>query len=596
MDGPGAQNWRRFAKLRPGGKGLQRQARKLETVSVKHARHFILERLDNIRSVRRHAIGWLVAVSLLIVASALQLAGYQTSYSMMAPQPGGAYAEGVEGTLETINPLYAVTPAERSATRLVFSSLLSYDTSNHLRSELAESWRVEEGGLQYVVTLRPDLKWHDGRPLTREDVLFTLGLMKNPLVRSPLYASWQSIKVTKGDREHDIVFTLSRPYAGFAHALTFGIVPKHILGQLSPETLREADFNRNPIGSGPFQFSRLQVIDPDEGRSILYLKASEYYVRGQPKLERFRLHIYKDSSSAQTAFIAQEINAASGLTSDQAATVVKKHPDTTVQDTRLSNGMFVVLKQDAPLMGDIKIRQALRLATDRKAIIKGLHGYASPLEGPLSSDIVPNLPVQPGFNKAEAERLLDEAGWKRQNNQRMKDDVPLTLRLATVESGDYPAVAKMLKKQWEDIGVAVDLRLVDAQTFQQTVLVPRDYDVLLYEFELGADPDVSAYWHQSQADPRGLNLADYKSAIASEALDGAQLRLETDIRNQKYRTFVETWLADVPAVALYQPQLHYVTSPTVSSLQSSNPVVDRASRYRQVELWTVDKGRVYATP
>ena len=154
----------------------------------------------------------------------------------------------------------------------------------------------------------------------------------------------------------------------------------------------------------------------------------------------------------------------------------------------------------------------------------------------------------------------------------------------------------MLKKQWEAIGITVVPQLVDSSEVQQSVIIPRNYDVLVYELAIGGDPDVTAYWHSAQADPRGLNLSNYRSAAASEALSGAQARYDSGLRIPKYETFVDSWLADVPAVALYLPQLHFITTSDVTTLLSNNAISDRTDRYRLVELWTANSGRVYNSP
>lgn len=145
-----------------------------------------------------------------------------------------------------------------------------------------------------------------------------------------------------------------------------------------------------------------------------------------------------------------------------------------------------------------------------------------------------------------------------QNGKRFKNGSPMTVELVSVNSGDYPVVVNELKKQWEKLGATVNVRLANPSDFQQTVLLPRSCDALVYELELGADPDIFAYWHISQADPRGLNLSNYKSSIASEALSSAQLRLESSVRDPKYELFTDTWINDSPAIALYQPEIHYV--------------------------------------
>ncbi len=587
-----------LARLKPRRGQLRRSARKIEAASISHAKRFIVDRFDNIKSVRRHALGWLVAVGLLISVTALQLVGYQTSYSLQASVPGGVYAEGVVGPLETVNPILARTQAELSASRLVFSSLLSYDTTGHLRSELAVSWRAENGGKRYVVDLHKNLKWHDGAPLTVEDVMFTVNLIKNPLVRSPLYGSWSQIKVVRLS-ETSLAFDLSRVYAGFPHALTFGILPRHILSSTAPESLRESDFNREPIGAGPFKFSHMQVVSPDEGRSILYLSAYDGYMRGRPKLDKFQLHVFKDTAQIKKSLLHQEINAGTDFTSREVMDIVKERPEYIAHRTTLQNGMYAFFNNDSPLLSDKALRKALLQGTDRQAIIKDLGSYASTLEGPLTTDQLPSMSIkrQIAFDAKKAAAALDQAGWKRSaDNKRMKNGKPLSINLVSIQAGDYPVITKALKEQWESLGVSVVMTLRNPDAFQQTVMVPRSYDVLVYELELGADPDVYAYWHASQADPRGLNLSNYKSSLASDALASAQLRLESSARLPKYDIFVDAWLEDVPAIALYQPQLHLVTSPSAESIQVSSSVVNRTDRYRSVDLWTIETAQRYATP
>lgn len=597
-DESSASSWRKFARIRPDKRVLSRRAKRIEAVSTKHARTFILDRLENIKSVRRHAFGWLTLVGLLIIVCAFQLMVYQKSYSSVAPTEGGAYAEGVLGPLDTLNPLYATSSAEKSAVRLIFSGLLSYDTTSHLRGELAESWSRSQDALRYEVTLRKNLKWHDGKPLTADDVIFTVNLMKNPLARSSFYNSWSLVKAEKVS-DRTIAFNLTRPYAAFPNALTFSILPKHILEEVSPNGLRDAEFSRSPVGSGPFIFNRLQVISAENERSIVYLDKNPQYVRGEPKLDRFQLHVFKTSSDISRVFLSQEITAATDLTSDEIEQLrQRRSANSKVTNTPVDDGVYAFMQTESPLLSDKKVRSALRFATDRQAIINALHGRGIGLETPLTKDKLGDLAThkQPNPNRDEAAKLLEEAGWKLQNGKRFKDGAPLILKLVGAKTGDYPKIVTELEKQWSELGVDVQVQMVEADKVQQTVIVPRDYDVLVYELELGADPDVYAFWHRSQAGPRGLNLSNYRSSLASDALEGAQVRSEKDIRMPKYVTFTNIWLEDIPAIALYQPLIQYVASSTAFTMRSSATFADRTERYRTVELWTVDQRYVYTSP
>lgn len=592
--------WRRFARLKPNRRLLTRSARKIENATLKHAHTFIIRRWDNVRDVRRHAIGWLVLVALLIVLSAVQMMLFQRAFHSSAPVSGGTYAEGVMGKLNTMNPLFATTSAERSASRLLFASLLSYDQQGGLRGELASKWQTENDGKTYVITLRDGLRWHDGAPITADDVVYTINTMKDPRVASVLYSSWVGITVEKRSASV-IAVTLPVPYAPFPHALTFGLLPKHILGETAPERLRENAFNRQPVGSGPFTFRNLQVIDPEQQREVLHLVAYADYYAGPPKLERFQLHTYKDHDTLRRGFLTGEVNAATDLTTDDMAQIVKAEPATRVENAELNNGVYALFRNDGQILQDKAVRTALRRGIDQQAILGALHGYATKLNGPLVGKDLSSLVniKQPGFDKKAAETGLDAAGWVRPGPKQVrknKDGVPLQLSVVAPRAGDYARVLEQVAKEWRNIGVDVQTELVDPATIQQNVLVPRAYDVLIYELAIGADPDVYAYWHSSQATPRGLNLANYKSPTSDDALVSARSRSEAALRDAKYRAFVSSWIDDVPAVALYAPSLHYVSTQNSRSVSGESDLADAVTRYRDVEYWTVDMGGRFITP
>ncbi|HYG83573.1 MAG TPA: peptide ABC transporter substrate-binding protein [Verrucomicrobiae bacterium] len=596
MDDPQeTSSWRRFHRLKPSRKQLGKKARKLELATLRHAHKFLVKRWINVREVRRHMLGWLVLVALLIGATGLQFNWYRGSYTAQAAVPGGTYAEGVVGPLDIVNPLFSASTAELTASRLLFSGLLAYDEKNQLRGELAESWQASHDGKIYTVKLRENAVWHDGRPITSEDVVFTINLIKNPETRSPLRSSWESIDVAALNNQ-TVEFTLPEAYAPFPHALTFGVVPQHLLKTVQPGLLRESAFSKAPVGSGPFAFRNVQIIDAAEERKVLHLRAFRDYFGGAPQLDRFQLHIYKDSDQLYAALVSNEVNAVSGLSS---ATTKKLDKARFVTETlAINNGTYVLFRNDGPILKDLTVRQALRLATDTAAIINKVGG-ALPLHGPIIGEQYASVMSMkpPAHNIAEAERLLDKAGWKKNaEGVRVLKDRELSIMMVAVESGDYPQVLSELAGQWRRIGVKVDTRLMNPEDVQQSVLQPRAYDVLLYEFAIGADPDVYAYWHSSQASQTGLNFANYSSQIVDDALESARLRSEVPLRAEKYKTLTEQWLADIPAIALYRPVLHYATTTDVRSIADRSVIVDLADRFRGVKYWTVEQGLRFTTP
>ena len=179
---------------------------------------------------------------------------------------------------------------------------------------------------------------------------------------------------------------------------------------------------------------------------------------------------------------------------------------------------------------------------------------------------------------------------------RQKDGQPLSLSIVAPRSGDFPEVLEGVASQWRKVGVDVKTQVVPTNTFEQNILTSRAYDVLLYELALGADPDVFAYWHSSQASVRGFNLSNYKSDITDDALLSARGRSEANLRTAKYRGFFEQWLEDAPAVALYRPHMRYITTDNTNSVDDTGPVIDTLGRYHTLEQWTTLKDREFTTP
>ncbi|MEK7113264.1 MAG: ABC transporter substrate-binding protein, partial [Patescibacteria group bacterium] len=184
--------WYKFNKI--SLQSVDRQSKKVEVATARHAKKFLLGRLENLQYIRRHLIGWLALLIMLIGLNALQIVFDQRSVSIEYPAKDSAYAEGVMGPINNLNPFFASTDAEISAGKLIFSSLLSYDTNGRLQGEVAEIYKIDASGKVYTVNIRPDVKWHDGKPLTADDIVFTINAMKNPATGSRHYSSWQSIE------------------------------------------------------------------------------------------------------------------------------------------------------------------------------------------------------------------------------------------------------------------------------------------------------------------------------------------------------------------------------------------------------------------
>ncbi len=587
-------NWRKFQRPSFDSKSVAKRAKKAESATIRHARKFISKRLTNVIEVRRHITLWLSGIAILILAVGLQLMWSQNSYTTETGAKGGVYAEATLGQIDTLNPLYASTSSELSASRLIFSSLLAYDTSGHLNTDAAKSMSVSPDGTTYTLSIRKGVKWHDDSKLTAQDVAFTLDLIKNPDTRSPLRLQWQDVTVKVID-DMTISFTLPSVYAAFPHALTFAILPKHILEDVEPSSLRENAFSLSPIGTGPFELSLLQSAD---NRKIANMTANQNYFKGRPKLERFEIHAFTAYPNLVSALQTGQVTAASLADTSW----VKKSKSFSVKSPAVNDGVYALLNTSQPNLKELAVRQALQrgLNTEklRQAVAPGQHALDLPFaHGQLTDDS--SLKTAP-YSQAEAERLLDSAGWKLDGTVRKKDGQPLAINLVTTDNLEFKKSIELIKKDWQALGIAVTITVVNTsdpkEDFVQNVLQPRAYDVLVYELSIGADPDVYAYWHSSQSGPRGLNLSIYSNGVADDALTSARARVEPSLRELKYKAFARQWLADVPAIGLFQSNIKYVSREQSTTLEDDQKLVSPYDRYANVIYWTAGNTSVYKTP
>ena len=585
-------------KLRLGYKRLALRVKHAEGATQRHASRFILRRIENVRLVMTEIMIWLAAIALLIAGLGIQYSWNSQGSKKDGAKSGGVYVEGVIGNISTLNPLLAASEPEQAVSRLLFSSLYNYDVTGALHTDLVESMTVKDDKV-YTIKLR-NAVWHDGKKLTAEDVVYTINLIKNPQVRSPLRVNWLDISARAID-DSTVEFMLPAVYAGFSHALTFPVIPKHILQSVSPSSMREADFSSNPVGSGPFAVKRVQTSESTSSTDVVRMEPNTKYYGAVSTLSRLELRAYGNESLLVKAVNSGEVSAASGLSLSAADNIKSKQYST--KHWLLNKGVYLLMNNRSQTLQDARVRQALRYATDTSSIRATVGDNVARLDTPiLQSQIAQKLPAAPDYNLDKAKALLKEAGWTYNQGQwKGKDGRPLAVAVTTSSGRDeYKKIVDALKQQWSKLGVDVQLREIDTSStttsFVQSVLQPRDYDALLYELELGADPDVFAYWHSSQASASGYNFANYSNRTVDNDLVGGRSRTNSALRAAKYIQFVNQWLNDAPAIGLYQSVGSYVLNNGASIVEPRGSLNTMNDRYADVTTWSTGKASVYKTP
>lgn len=569
----------------------QKFIRKFSRVSVKaseegrdHIKENLIERISHIANIRLLIVEWSLLVIALILLAITQAFWFGSSYSENVFSAGGTYTEATLGEVKTMNPLFANTSSEKALSRLMFATLVANDYSGHPGLNLAESLQANEDATVWTLKLRDGLKWSDGEPITVDDVIFTIGIMKNSAVDTVYDSNLANVKVTT-DEENNIVFTLPTTYTDFIVALDFPILPKHILGDVDPLTLIEHSFSNSPVTSGAFSFNAMQPI-AKEGEAIYYLSANDNYYDEKSLLNTFAIHTYATKDEIINALNSGLVSATAELSSSDADQIASNQFNQ--RNTSLNSGAFIFFNTAHEAVKNPELRAAVREGIDLDKI-RSMVPETNAVDYPILPEQI-NLsryPEIPSRNYDSAKEKINS----------FSSEGKIHLDVVTVNSGYLPNVANVVKEELEGLGFEVDVTAYDeSQEFINEVIARRSYDILIYEIELGVAPDLLPYYHSSQANTSGLNLSNYKNALVDDFLLGARDATDQELKMKKYESFLEYWVTGVPAIGLYQPNLTYYYNKNVRPFREDNKLVTALDRFSDANNWAVVKETKNKTP
>lgn len=532
---------------------------------------------------------------ILILSAFFSLTGFIGRHTHLIAKFGGTYREGAVGQPHYINPILAgANDLDLDLTTLVYSSLFRLDNNFQLENDLASEYSLSEDERVYTIHLRQDVRWHDGEPLTADDVLFTIRSIQTPDYGSPLISSFQGVQVDKID-DYTVTFTLKNPYAPFLTNLTVGIVPHHIWENISPKNAALSEQMLKPIGTGPFRFADVTTHRKTGEITAYRLIRNEGYYGQRPYLDQIVFNFYENQDAAVQDLVSGRLDGLSFLPLSQASKIEARR-SFTVDHLLLPEYFGLFFNQGkSPALGDAGVRSALDLATDRQTIIKeALDGAAQPLSVPITQGFFnfDNLPTA-SYDPEKAKQNLDEAGWKvGADGIREKNGTKLSLRIATTDWPEYVKTAELVQQQWQAIGAEVQVDQFGAGTIQQTVVGPRDYEVLLYGEILPAQPDPYPFWHSTQTRSPGLNLSLLKDEKIDKLLEEARKISDVNARKEKYVEFIAR-ISDIhPVIVLYQPYYLFAHDKSVGGNTLRNINLP-AGRFADIENWFIKTKRVW---
>lgn len=486
---------------------------------------------------------------LLLLASGCKRASAPPSMPVSNnPQDGDAYVDASIGDASMLNPVLSSDSASNDINGQVFNGLVKYDKDLRVVGDLAESYKVERGGLLITFKLRPNVRWHDGKPFTADDVLFTYSKLRDPKVHTPFSSDFEDIESVTAPDPLTVRVLYKRAFAPGLISWGMGVIPKHIYAE---GDIHKNPANRAPIGTGPYRFREWKT-----DRYIL-LDANEDYFEGRPHLSRYVYRIIPDQAVQFLEMRNRSLDSMS-LTPDQ----FKAYDSMFEAHQRFRYPAFQYIyfgfNLRHPFFKEQKVREAIAYAIDRQTIVNGIVlGLGQPMSGPFPvsswahNTSVPPLPYDP----EKAKSLLAEAGWKPDASGKLtRDGKVFQFTLMTNQGNKVRELCtQVIQQQLARVGINVNIRIIEWSTFIREYLDKKNFDAVVMGWQVGRDPDNYLMWHSSQQKEGKYNFCSYSNPRVDQLLVEGRATFDQAKRKQIYWKIHEMIAQDYPYVFLYSP-------------------------------------------
>ena len=547
---------------------------------------------------KREWIIFFIAIVIGLATAITLIYKINSRWSIEVPVPGGTLSEGIVGAPRFINPTLEISEADKDITALVYAGLMRLDTTGNPVTDLAESYEISKDGLSYTIKLKEDIYFHDNSPVTVEDVLFTIQVIKNPILKSPKRVSWEGVAVQKID-DRTIEFILKKPFASFLENLTIGILPAHLWNEIPVDQMTFSELNTHAVGAGPYKITDIKKKSSGIIESYS-LAAFKKYSPDEPYIQRINFSFFSSESELVRALENGSVDSGSALSPINAEKLSQS--GLRLERTVLPRLFALFFNQNkAPLFTDKSVMQAFTIAIDRNLLVNDvLGGYGIATDSPIpknkESALVESFPSQEE-RFAEASSILTKNGWAKNSEgifekKSKTGTTVLSFSIATADNTELKKAAESIKTQLEAFGASVEIKIYDTGTLNQTIIRPREYEVLLFGQVISHDSDFFAFWHSSQRNDPGLNIAMYTNAKVDSLLESGLKTLDQTLRDKNYGAFESEIKKDLPALFLYSPEFIYVVPKKLKGI-SLDHVTLGADRFLGVSKWYIETDTIW---
>ncbi len=507
----------------------------------------------------------LLAASLVLSACSSQPAkedaksssGEQTTQTDTAkkgePAVGGQLILRMDKDPDNFNPILSGTAYGSMVIDQVYATLFEFNENWEPEPYVAESWEFSNDNKTLTIKIREGIKFHDGAELTAEDVVFTLGTLMDPDYTGPRASSMEPVESIKALDKYTVEINLKYPYAPLFEDLNYGILQKKLFEGYPIAEMEKHPVTMEPVGAGPYKF-----VEYKRGQYVLLERNDEWFMsdhyNGAPYIKELLFKVIPEDSTALAALENGELDVDTPPPSE-VSRLKQDYKDQLIPIDYKRNGWgYMTFNVTRPHLDNKLVRQALTYGLDRQSIIDGvMDGRAVIPPGPIppvSWAYDPSIKPFP-YDPEKARELLEQAGYTMgEDGYYYKDGEKLKLGFyASAGSSLIEGIAAIAKNNWKEIGVELDVQLMDFNALIENYMKPGKFDISFSGFNLGLDPDQYVLWHSSQVN--GFNRGRYSNPDVDRLLEEGRKVTDPAERKKIYSEFQKIWVDDAPAILIY---------------------------------------------